>query len=190
MDSKVGFRISPLSFQDLILNSPTVSPGGDRTTLTLRTILIAGLIAGTIDIGAASVINWIDPLIILRFVAGGLLGKSALQGGLTVIALGILLQWCMSLIISGIYMFIALRLPKLTERPITAGVLYGVVIFFVMNYVVVPLSAWHRWPHFATVKFIENLAAMVLFGLIVAFVTHGAFAVAVTFGIRQRVEVR
>jgi hypothetical protein len=28
---------------------------------------------------------------------------------------------------------------------------------------------WGRWPHFATEKFAENLLAMLLFGLIVAF---------------------
>lgn len=44
-------------------------------------ILVGGLVAGTLDIGAASLINMIDPRVILRFIAGGLLGKAALQGG-------------------------------------------------------------------------------------------------------------
>jgi hypothetical protein len=44
-----------------------------------------------------------------------------------------------------------------------------VIIFFVMNYVVVPLSAWKSAPHFTAVKFAANMAAMLLFGLIVAF---------------------
>ena len=52
---------------------------------------------------------------------------------------------------------------------IVGGVAYGVVIFFVMNYIVVPLSAWATWPHFTVVKFVENMVAMLLFGLIVAF---------------------
>jgi len=38
-----------------------------------------------------------------------------------------------------------------------------------MNYVVVPLSAWARWPHFTPHTFAANMAAMLLFGLIVAF---------------------
>jgi hypothetical protein len=33
----------------------------------------------------------------------------------------------------------------------------------------VPLSAWTTWPHFTAVKFVENMVAMLLFGLIVAF---------------------
>ncbi len=38
-----------------------------------------------------------------------------------------------------------------------------------MTYVVVPLSAWHRQPHFAPVPFLENLAAMMVFGAIVSY---------------------
>jgi hypothetical protein len=48
------------------------------------------------------------------------------------------------------------------------------VVFVVMNYVVMPLSAWHRLNHFSPEKFALNLAAMLMFGLIVAFVTRKA----------------
>jgi hypothetical protein len=50
-----------------------------------------------------------------------------------------------------------------------------VVIFFVMNFVVVPLSmamAKPHLPHFSAAKFGENMLAMLLFGLIVAFFTE------------------
>jgi len=40
--------------------------------------------------------------------------------------------------------------------------------FVVMNYVVMPLSAIGHRPHFTLLLFAENLAAMLLFGLIVA----------------------
>lgn len=139
----------------------------------LRAILAGGLIAGTIDIGAAALINMIDPRIILRFIAGGVLGKVALQGGAGAAWLGLFLQWGMSLLIAAIFVFAALRLRWLTARPILAGLAYGVVVFAVMNYVVVYLSAWHRINHFTVASFIENVAAMLLFGLIVAFCTRG-----------------
>lgn len=136
-------------------------------------ILAGGFIAGTIDIGAAALINMIDPRIILRFVAGGVLGKSALQGGAAVEWLGLFLQWGMSLVIAAIFVSAALRLRWLTARPVLAGLAYGVVVFVVMNYVVVYFSAWHRINHFTPASFIENLAAMLLFGWIIAFCTRG-----------------
>ncbi len=64
-------------------------------------ILLGGLIAGTLDIGAASLISWLSPVFILHVVAAGLLGREAsFNGGPPTAALGMLIQWSMSLIIA------------------------------------------------------------------------------------------
>lgn len=135
----------------------------------LNAIAWGGLVAGTIDIGAASLINWLSPIFICKVVAGGLLGKAALQGGNDVAAFGMILQWIESFIIAAVYVSAADWLPVLKRQWLLFGLAYGVGIFFVMNYVVVPLSAWHRFPHMAWDKFTENMAAMLLFGVIVAY---------------------
>ena len=46
---------------------------------------------------------------------------------------------------------------------------YGVVIFFVMNFIVVPLSAAAFAAKFNVAKSAEDMLAMLLFGLIIAF---------------------
>jgi len=135
----------------------------------LTAILLGGFVAGTVDVGAASLINLLSPIRILQFIAGGLLGKAALSGGIPVALLGLVLQWLMSMIIAAVYVLAASWLPVLGRQWIGFGLAYGVVVFFVMNYVVVPLSAWARWPHFTPYSFAANMAAMLLFGLIVAF---------------------
>ena len=135
----------------------------------LSAILLGGFIAGTIDIGAAALINLLSPLVILHFIAGGILGKAALAGGAPVLLLGLVLQGAMSLLIAAVYVVACGWLPILRRRWVGGGLAYGVVIFLVMNYVVVPLSAWARWPHFTAERLVENLLAMLLFGLIVAF---------------------
>lgn len=56
----------------------------------------------------------------------------------------------------------------MTARWILAGLAYGVIVFVVMNYAVMPVSAWHRINHFVPAKFVENLLAMLVFGLIIA----------------------
>lgn len=140
----------------------------------LHAILLGGLIAGTIDIGAAALINLVSPLRILQFIAGGLLGRAALVGGAPIELLGLALQWGISLVIAAVYVVACASLPILRRRWVVGGLAYGVVIFAVMNYVVVPLSAWARWPHFTAEKFLENLLAMLLFGLIVAFFAQRA----------------
>lgn len=141
---------------------------------TLTAILYGGFVAGTIDIGAASLINGISPFVILRAIASGLLGKAAFQGGMPVSLLGLGLQWAMSLLIAAIFVFATRPLAWLKRRWVMAGVLYGAVVFGVMEYVVVPLSAAWPKPHFTTQSFIENLLAMLLFGLIVAFFARRA----------------
>jgi hypothetical protein len=130
--------------------------------------LWGGFIAGTIDIGAASLISGYNPLVILKYIAGGVLGKAALAGDLSVAALGLLLQWTMSIIIAAIFVLAMRRRTALTRQWPIWGVVYGVAIFIVMNYVVVPLSALHATPHFTAFSFIANLVAMLLFGWIVA----------------------
>jgi uncharacterized membrane protein YagU involved in acid resistance len=132
-------------------------------------ILLGGLVAGTIDVGAAALINAANPILILHFIAGGLLGKTALSGGASIALLGLALQWAMSLIIAAIYVVAAHWLPVLRRRWIVGGLAYGVIVFFVMNYAVVPLSAWARWPHLTAWQFAENMLAMLVFGLIIAF---------------------
>jgi len=136
---------------------------------SLSAVLCGGFIAGTLDIGAAALINTISPIVILKAIASGLLGRPAFAGGTSVALLGLGLQWAMSLLIAAIYVFASRRLPRLILHWPTWGVAYGAVIFVVMNYVVRPLSA--AWPrtHFTPEKFIENLLAMFVFGLIVAF---------------------
>jgi hypothetical protein len=57
----------------------------------------------------------------------------------------------------------------LKRRWIGAGSAYGVAIYLVMNYVVVPLSAAKMAVKFSVVGLAANLLAMLLFGLIVAF---------------------
>lgn len=144
----------------------------------LKAILLGGLVAGTVDIGAASLINMVEPLRILRAIASGLLGKDASHGGLPVAFLGLLLQWGMGIIIAGIYMLATARMPALRRRWIPTGILAGVIIYFVMVYLVLPLSAAPFRQEFSLQVFIknfaldadffENMLAMMVFGSIVA----------------------
>ena len=134
----------------------------------LQAILLGGLIAGTVDIGAASLINGRSPVFIGQIIAGGLLGKASLEGGMRTAALGVVLQWAMSIIIAAIYVLASTRLDALRRSWLLFGVLYGIPVYFVMEYVVVPLSAWHRVPKFALLPFAENMLAMMVFGVIVA----------------------
>jgi hypothetical protein len=133
----------------------------------LKNSIIAGLVAGTVDLGAACAINDVRPGPVLRFIASGLLG-SPLPHENWVYWLGLILQWAMSTLIAAIFVIAAAKKPVLVRRWPAAGIAYGAVVFVVMNFVVVPLSRAKAGP--ITLSFvIENLLAMILFGLIVAY---------------------
>jgi hypothetical protein len=110
----------------------------------LKPILIATLVAGTLDILAATaltLLNGRDPMNMLRYVASGpfpgATGWGA-QGSL----LGLAVHFALMAIMATVFMLAASRWHRLREQPFLWGLLYGLATYVVMNLVVVPL----RWP--------------------------------------------
>jgi hypothetical protein len=136
-----------------------------------QSILAGGLIAGAVDIGAASLIFMANPLRVLRSVASGLIGREAAHdGGLTASLIGAVCQEAISLIFAAFYVLVGLRLaPVLLRRPWLFGALYGVGVYVVMNYIVAPLSMAHAHAPGTPDGIAKNMAAMILYGLIIAF---------------------
>lgn len=135
-----------------------------------QSIAAGGLIAGAVDIAAASLIFHAEPLRVLRSVASGLIGRTAAHdGGLAASLTGAACQEAISLIFAAFYVLAGLRfLPVLLRRPWLFGALYGVGVYGVMNYLVVPLSAAHGHAPGEPAAIAKNMAAMILYGLIIA----------------------
>lgn len=144
------------------------------STACYRPIIAGGLIAGTLDVGAASLINFVSPVLILRYIASGVLGARAFGPGADPACLGLILQWLMSILIAAIYFGVTARWRALRSHWGLGGLSAGVVIFAVMNFLVMPLSAapiTYRdiAEHFHPLKSAANLLAMLVFGWIVAY---------------------
>lgn len=135
-----------------------------------QSIAAGGLVAGAVDIAAASILFMAPPLSILRIVSAGLIGKAAAHdGGLTASLIGAVCQEVISLIFAAFYVLVGVRfLPVLLRRPWICGALYGVGVYVVMNYIVVPLSAVHGHAPSEPMSIVKNLGAMILYGLIIA----------------------
>lgn len=74
-------------------------------------------------------------------VASGLLGRASFQGGWPTVLLGGVLHLFNATVIVTVYYVASRRIPLLTRRPVLSAILYGCLVFVVMNFVVVPLSA-------------------------------------------------
>jgi hypothetical protein len=107
-------------------------------------VLAGGIVAGTLDIVYACVF-WAlkagaPATRILQSVAAGLLGQAAFDGGASTAALGLALHYLIALSMSTAYYLASLRWPLLRKRPWLCGAGYGLLLYGIMNYVVVPLS--------------------------------------------------
>jgi hypothetical protein len=83
----------------------------------------------------------VSPIRIFQSIASGLLGREAFSGGPGAALLGVALHFFIAFGIVTTYFVASRALPALVRRPVLFGPLYGVAVYAVMNYVVIPLSA-------------------------------------------------
>jgi hypothetical protein len=112
-------------------------------TPTLQAIRLATLICGTLDAAAATTQAaslGIPAQRVWQTVASGILGPRAFERGWRSGTLGLALHFVISFTIATIYVIASLHLPFLLDHALIAGGLYGVAVYLVMTYIVLPLS--------------------------------------------------
>jgi hypothetical protein len=116
----------------------------------LKPILYAGALVGVLDITAACIEAYVNygfaPPRLLKGVATGLLGRSALEGGFGTAALGLLMHFTMALTVAAIFYALSRRLslPQKLSRVVAVGLLYGAAVFAVNNFATAPFLSWVR----------------------------------------------
>jgi len=131
--------------------SAIASTSSNSWNSLLRLSVIGGLIIGTlhviVQIGIVYSLILKTPFVdILKYIASGLIGDAAYAGGLGTALLGLILEFLMTIIIAGIFIFSADRIALLRKNVIVGSLLYGFGVFVVMNCVVQPLSAAPALP--------------------------------------------
>jgi hypothetical protein len=141
----------------------------------MRKIYLAtALIVGTLDITYAIVFSYFrsgtSPERLLQSVAAGWFGRdAAFSGGAPTAAAGLAFHYFIAFTITALFFAAASRLPGLVSRPALVGPLYGIGVYVVMNWVVIPLSRIAVFPRPAPVVLISGLLVhMFLIGLPIA----------------------
>ena len=116
----------------------------------------------------------VPPLRLMQNIAAGLLGKRAFVGGSSTVLLGALLHYAIMGVMAATYYLMARRMKALVERPWLYGVLYGAVLFVVMNLIVVPLSAAPKAPVVSS-WIISSVVVHLIIGLVIALSARRAF---------------
>jgi hypothetical protein len=117
------------------------------------TIVLGGLAVGLLDFLDASIFFpqyfGITVQRVWQGVAAGVLGRdAAVAGGWNTAVLGMILHFVVAFCIATVYFFLARNISFLVRHPIVSGLVYGVVANYVMQFVVIPLSAigWRSTP--------------------------------------------
>ena len=106
-----------------------------------RTVIIAWLVAGTLDILSAFVfagMAGVTPTQVLQFVASGPFGDGMYES-VAGAPLGLLVHFAIMLAMVAAYVKIAPNFTVTLRHPIVAGLLYGLLLWVVMYWIVRPL---------------------------------------------------
>jgi len=142
-----------------------------------KPIFWGGLIAGTLDLTGACVASWlragVTPVRVMQSVASGLLGQASYEGGAKTAALGVVLHYFIATTWTTIFYLASRKLRWLIERPVTWGLVYGVIVYAFMNFVVLRLSAFpQRTPPRLSGRIIGLLIIMFCIGLPISLIVR------------------
>ena len=138
----------------------------------LQEILIAGLVVGVLDISSALVI-WSQRSVALQRglqgIAVGLLGAKSYTGGMATAGLGLALHFLVAFVVVTIFYLASRKFQFLTKQPFISGVLYGIGVYVVMYWIVLP-TAFPTFRHRLANELLELAIHICLIGLPTAFI--------------------
>ena len=142
-----------------------------------KALALSLLIAGTLDISDALIfygLRGVPPEGLLQFIAACLIGIRAMHGGVATALLGLAIHYTITLFWAALFLLAASRLGFLTRHPVVCGLLYGGVIYIVMNFAVLPLTRLPpRTHHLPAAVLLNGVLALMLFqGLPIALIAR------------------
>jgi len=118
-----------------------------------HTVVLGGLAIGILDfIDASTFFPLYFGMTVARVwqsVAAGVLGReAAVAGGWNTAALGIFLHFVVAFCVATVYFLLSRNVSLLIRQPVISGLIYGMAANYVMQFVVIPLSAigWRSSP--------------------------------------------
>jgi uncharacterized membrane protein YagU involved in acid resistance len=150
--------------------------------IPFKTILLSGLLVGTLDILAACTDFYIatdkNPVAVLNYVASGIIGKDAFAGGTSIALLGLLCHYIIAFSFTFFFFWLYGKTSFLSKNRIVTAVVYGLFMWLVTTLIVLPLSNVPHTP-LSAIKFSKALKAIgilvFMIGLPLSFIAYKAF---------------
>ncbi|MDO6432860.1 hypothetical protein Q4E93_19790 [Flavitalea sp. BT771] len=107
-------------------------------------LLLIGLLAGTLDAIAAVLLFLAggnkDPRMLFRYIASAVYGKRAFAGEGFMPFMGLLFHFLIAISWVAVYFFLHTHIPWLDSHPLFAAVIFGSLVWIIMNLIIVPYS--------------------------------------------------
>jgi hypothetical protein len=146
----------------------------DRPALW-KVIAGATLVVGTLDISDAFIfygLRGTTPIRILQGIASGVLGRAAFSMGSRSALLGLIFHFFIAFCATTVFL-LASRKFSLASHPFFSGTVFGIALYIVMNYIVLPLSKIGLRPAPPFVPLINGIAALIVcIGIPLAFIAR------------------
>jgi uncharacterized membrane protein YagU involved in acid resistance len=114
-----------------------------KNSRAIRAIVTAGLVVGVLDISSALVI-WLQRGVALQRglqgIAAGLLGAKSYEGGIVTAGLGLALHFFVAFVVVSVFCLASRKIPFLTKQPLVSGAFYGIGVYIVMYWFVLPTA--------------------------------------------------
>ena len=110
----------------------------------IAAILVSGLIIGAMD-GIAAIAHAYGlrgtlPSTVFRYVASAVFGRDAFTGGSTMVVWGVVFHMTVATGWTALYFLVAPQLKFAASNKVLAGMAYGLFVWVMMNFVVVPMT--------------------------------------------------
>lgn len=157
-----------------------MDPANARRASNFWPVFWIGVVAGTLDISENLIFNafrHVSPKMVFQFIASGLIdGKSFTMGGASV-ALGVAIHYAIAMTWTLVFYLLSRKLMFLTRRAAISGIIYGGVVYIIMNFAVLPLTKVPHAPKAMTLasRISGVLALLFCIGLAIALLVK-AFA--------------
>lgn len=141
-----------------------------------RTILWGTLVAGTLDILSAFVWTFMaggKAVNVLPSVASGPFGDAITESAVAA-PLGLAVHFALVLVMVAVYVVVASRVPLLERHWLIAGVLYGLLLWLVMYWIVLPMRFGSPHPSNPAAIVRQLISHCVLVGVPIAYITARA----------------
>jgi len=152
-----------------------------KSSSPIKTIVWSGLIAGILDSIAGVIVYYIyfdlNPLQVLQFIAAGVYGPEAIDGGISMILAGTLFHFLIAYVVAVIYFIAYPKIKVLSKNKTVMGLIYGAGIWLIMNLLILPSSNIPKAPFDAGLAVVGVAWHMILVGLPIALITANYFLI-------------